>query len=276
MMGIKKWLATPVTDTQITRKGRLWLYALVTLIIIFLVLPSLIVIPMSFSESQYLEFPPKQWSTLWYERYFDSPLWLAATSTSLKAALLTTLFATPAGVLAAYGLFTCTFGWRRYIFLLLIAPMMIPVILIGIAVFYMFVKVNLVNTLFGLVLAHTVLALPLVIIVTIAGLKNFDMNQERVARSLGASRIIAFLTVTLPQIRFSVISGALLAFLTSFDEVIIALFIAGSDNATITRIMFLALRDQIDPTIASISTIIIILTITLLTISQLFGKKPDE
>ena len=276
MRGIKKWLAAPVSDTQITRGGRLWLYAFVALIVVFLAAPSLIVMPMSFSGSQYLEFPPREWSTVWYQRYFDSPLWLAATATSFKAALLTMFVATPLGVLAAYGLYTCSFGWRRYLFLLLISPMMVPIILIAVAVFYVFVKLQLVNTLFGIVLAHSVLALPLVIIVVVAGLKTFDMNQERVARSLGASRARAFLTVTLPQIRFSVISGALLAFLTSFDEVIVALFIAGSENATITRIMFLALRDQIDPTIASISTIIIVLTIALLLMSQLFGKKPEE
>lgn len=276
MRGIKKWLAAPVSDTQITRGGRLWLYALVALIVVFLAAPSLIVMPMSFSGSQYLEFPPREWSTVWYRRYFDSPLWLAATATSFKAALLTMFVATPLGVLAGYGLYTCSFGWRRYLFLLLISPMMVPIILIAVAVFYVFVKLQLVNTLFGIVLAHSVLALPLVIIVVVAGLKTFDMNQERVARSLGASRARAFLTVTLPQIRFSVISGALLAFLTSFDEVIVALFIAGSENATITRIMFLALRDQIDPTIASISTIIIVLTIALLLMSQLFGKKPEE
>lgn len=276
MRGIKKWLAAPVSDTQITRGGRLWLYALVALIVVFLAAPSLIVMPMSFSGSQYLEFPPREWSTVWYRRYFDSPLWLAATATSFKAALLTMFVATPLGVLAAYGLYTCSFGWRRYLFLLLISPMMVPIILIAVAVFYVFVKLQLVNTLLGIVLAHSVLALPLVIIVVVAGLKTFDMNQERVARSLGASRARAFLTVTLPQIRFSVISGALLAFLTSFDEVIVALFIAGSENATITRIMFLALRDQIDPTIASISTIIIVLTIALLLMSQLFGKKPEE
>ena len=185
------------------------------------------------------------------------------------------LIATTLGVMAAYGLFTSSLSLGRHLFLLLITPMMVPIILVGIAVFYVFVQIDLVNTLTGLVLAHSVLALPLVIIVCLAGLKGFDMNQERVARSLGASRLRAFFTVTLPQIRFAVISGALLAFLTSFDEVIVALFIAGSENATLTRLMFLALRDQIDPTIASISTLIILLTTLLLALSQRFGKRPD-
>ena len=275
MNRLREWLARPVSDTQITRGGRLWLYALAALILIFLAAPSLIVLPMSFSDSQYLAFPPERWSTVWYQHYFTSPLWLAATATSLKAAFLTMLIATPLGVLAAYGLFTCEFGGARCLFLVLISPMMVPIILVGVAVFYVFARIDLLNTLTGLVLAHSVLALPLVIIVTLAGLKHYDMNQERVARSLGASRIRAFFTVTLPQIRFAVISGALLAFLTSFDEVIVALFIAGSENATLTRIMFLALRDQIDPTIAAVSSIIIVLTTLLLALAQGFGKKPE-
>jgi putative spermidine/putrescine transport system permease protein len=119
------------------------------------------------------------------------------------------------------------------------------------------------------------LAVPLVVIVVTAGLKSYDMNQERVARSLGASRAHAFLVITLPQIRFSVITGALLAFLTSLDEVIIALFVSGGENATITRRMFNALRDQIDPTIASISTCLIAISMALLIAAQVFGKKHD-
>ena len=133
----------------------------------------------------------------------------------------------------------------------------------------------MINTIVGLVFAHTMLAIPLVVIVVTAGLKSYDMNQELVARSLGASRARAFVTITLPQIRFSVITGALLAFLTSFDEVIIALFISGGPNATITRRMFNALRDQIDPTIASISTCLIVVSILLLATAQVFGKESD-
>ncbi|MGI9306749.1 MAG: ABC transporter permease [Gammaproteobacteria bacterium] len=270
------WFSRPVSDTQIPRRKRLWLYAAAAAVMFFLAAPTLIVVPMSFSESQYLEFPPRVWSVLWYEHYFNSRAWLSATATSLQAAFLTALLATPLGVMAAYGL--AADGGRRgkFVFLLLISPMMVPVILAGIGIFYVYVKLNLNNTLTGLVLAHSVLALPLVVIVAAAGLKNFDMNQERVARSLGASRLRAFCTVTLPQIRFSVISAALLAFLTSFDEVIVALFIAGGDNSTITRAMFLALRDQIDPTIASVSTLMIILTSLMLAAAQIFGKKPDS
>ena len=117
-------------------------------------------------------------------------------------------------------------------------------------------------------LAHSVIAIPLVVITVASSLKSYDMNQEMVARSLGASRPRAFLTVTLPQIKISVISGALLAFITSLDEVVISLFIAGGDKATLTKRMFNALRDEIDPTIASISTLLIVLSVLLLGVSQ--------
>jgi putative spermidine/putrescine transport system permease protein len=149
--------------------------------------------------------------------------------------------------------------------------MIVPVILIAVAVFYVYVKVKLNNSLAGLVLAHTMLAVPIVMIVVASALKSFDMNQEMVARSLGASRPRAFLTITLPQIRFAVVSAAVLSFLTSFDEVILALFVSGGANSTLTRQMFLALRDQIDPTIAAISSIMILVTTLMFVASQVLG-----
>ncbi|MBO6826255.1 MAG: ABC transporter permease [Sneathiella sp.] len=243
---------------------------------LLLVLPTVIVIPMSFSESQYLEFPPREWSLRWYEFYFGSEAWMSATRTSLLAGFLTMLVATPIGTMAAYGLATSTHALVRFVFLLMITPIMIPVILIAIGAFYVYVQLGIVNTMLGLVVAHTILALPLVLIVVSAALKSFDMSQERAARSLGASRLQAFFLVTLPQIRFSVITAALLAFLTSFDEVIVAMFVSGGDNATLTRNMFNALRDQIDPTIASISTIMILVSTSLLLLTQFLGRKKNK
>jgi putative spermidine/putrescine transport system permease protein len=152
---------------------------------------------------------------------------------------------------------------------------MIPVILIAIGAFYVYVQIKMVNSLAGLVVAHTILALPLVLIVVSSAFRSYDMNQEMAARSLGASRLTAFMAITLPQIRFSVITAALLSFLTSFDEVIVALFVSGGDNSTLTRNMFNALRDQIDPTIAAISTIMIAISSALLVAAQLFGKSRD-
>jgi putative spermidine/putrescine transport system permease protein len=267
------WLDRHATETQITHRARLWLYAVAALVMIFLVVPTLIVIPMSFSASQYLEFPPREWSLRWYEAYFGSPSWLQATATSLKAGALTALVATPLGTVAAYGLFVSRLRWAALIFTLLVTPMIVPVILVAIAVFYAYVQLKLVNTLAGIVLAHSVLAIPLVLLIVTSALKSYDMSQEMAARSLGASRTRAFLTVTLPQIRFAVITSAILSFLTSFDEIIVAMFVSGGANSTLTRNMFAALRDQIDPTIAAISTVMILITSALLALSQLFGKR---
>jgi putative spermidine/putrescine transport system permease protein len=125
----------------------------------------------------------------------------------------------------------------------------------------------------GLVLAHSMLAIPVVMLVVASALKSFDLDQELVARSLGASRIKAFWMVTLPQIKFSVVTGAVLAFLTSFDEIIVSLFVSGGDNSTLTRNMFNALRDQVDPTIAAISTLIVLATTVLLVITQYVGRS---
>ncbi len=268
-----KWLNSPATDTQVSHGQRLWLYVLAVVIMLLLLLPTLIVVPMSFSDSQYLEFPPEKWSTRWYDHYFGSSDWMLATWTSLKAAFLTMLVATPVGVLAAYGLHASNVRFIRAAFVLLLTPMMVPVVLVAVGAFYAYAQLNLLYTIVGLVLAHTVLALPLVVIVTGSALKSYDMSQENAARSLGAPRWKAFLTITLPQIRFAVVTSALLSFLTSFDEVVVAMFISGGDNPTLTRNMFNALRDQIDPTIASISTIMVLVTTFMMVLAQMFGQQ---
>lgn len=266
------WLRRSATETHITHGARLWLYLAGVLVLIFLVVPTLLVIPMSFSASQYLEFPPRQWSLRWYQSYFSSASWMQATATSLKAGLLTAVVATPLGTLAAYGLLVSRVRHAGVLTALLIAPLVVPVILIGIGVFYAYVRLKLVNTLTGLVFAHSMLAIPVVMMVVSSALKGFDLNQERVARSLGASRARAFLMVTLPQIRFSVVTGAVLSFLTSFDEIVVSLFISGGENSTLTRNMFNSLRDQVDPTIAAISTLIVVATSLLLAITQFMGR----
>ena len=164
----------------------------------------------------------------------------------------------------------------RTIFVFLITPMIVPVILIAIGTFYVFGQLGLNNTIGGLVLAHTSLATPLVMIIITAALRTYDLNQEQVARSLGASRLKAFFLITLPQIRFSILTAALLSFLTSFDEVIISIFISGGVNATLTKQMFSALRDYIDPTIAAISTIMVFISTTLLLATQFFKARQEK
>ncbi|MCX7233464.1 MAG: ABC transporter permease subunit, partial [Burkholderiales bacterium] len=204
---------------------------------------------------------------------FNSTAWMQATVTSLKAGLLTALLATPLATMAAYGLHVSRLRHANLLLMLLLTPMVVPVILIGIGVFYAYVKLKLVNSLLGLVLAHSMLAIPVVMLVVGSALKTFDLDQELVARSLGASRLKAFWLVTLPQIKFSVVTGAVLAFLTSFDEIIVSLFVSGGDNSTLTRNMFNALRDQVDPTIAAISTLIVLATTVLLVITQYVGRS---
>lgn len=267
------WLARPASETQITHRARLWLYLFGAAVMAFLVLPTIIVIPMSFSASQYLEFPPQHLSLRWYETYFSSPAWMQATLTSLKAGALTTLVATPLGTMAGYGLFLSRLRWAKLVVPVLLTPIIVPVILVGIGVFYAYVKLKLVNTLTGIVLAHSMLAMPLVVMVVTSALKSYDLSQEMAARSLGASRPRAFLLVTLPQIGFAVVTGAVLSFLTSFDEVVIAMFVSGGDNSTLTRTMFNALRDQIDPTIAAISTVMILISSLVVGLSQLLKKS---
>ena len=277
-----QWLSKNVSETQIKLRDRLWLYVFSAVVLFLLIVPSLVVIPMSFSASQYLEFPPKEWSLRWYENYFFSWKvengfndWMAATWTSIKVAVLTIFVATPVGTMAAYGLINSDNRLRNMLFPIMISPIMVPVILVAIGLFYFFVQFKMVNSILGLVLGHSLVAMPLVLIIVLSALQNYDMNQEKVARSLGATRIRAFFEITLPQIKFSIISAYLISFLTSFDEVIISLFVSGGDNSTITRSMFLALRDQIDPTIAAISTILILISSGLLVATQLLKRQSE-
>jgi len=254
-------------DQYVTYLQRAWLYLLSAVILGFLVLPTLIVIPMSFSASNALQFPPRGFSWRWYEAYLSSEEWRDATLVSLKVSLLTMALATPIGTAAAYGLH---FGRFRLVLALqgmLVASLMVPVILIAVGIFFLYASLGLVNTTLGLVLADTLLAVPFVLIVVTAGLKSFDATQEMVARSLGAGRFRAFLGVTLPQIWRSVLAGALFAFIAAFDEVVIAIMISGGQGATLTNRMFSSLRDEVDPTIAAISTLLILLT----TIPPLLG-----
>ncbi|MGF7162116.1 putative spermidine/putrescine transport system permease protein [Rhodoligotrophos appendicifer] len=264
-------------DPTISHRQRLWLYAYGVLISIFLLAPIAIVIPISFSPGEFLEFPPSELSLRWYRTFFSSTEWMSATVVSVKAALLTVVVATPLGVAAAYGLHVSDSRFAKTVRPLLIVPLIVPVIIIAIGVFYLYARMSLINTLTGLVLAHSVLALPFVFVLVAAGLQRYDMAQEMVARSLGASRLKAFLTVTLPQIRPSVISAALFAFITSFDEVVIALFVSRGPSSTLTRKMFTSLRDQVSPTIAAISTILILITLVvagLMLLAQL-RQKPE-
>lgn len=226
-------------------------------VLIFLVLPIFIVVPMSFSASRFLAFPPPAWSLRWYNDYFSSPEWMLATTVSVQAAAATCLLATPIGVAAAYAIHTRKSRATEIAYALLMVPLMIPHIIVAVGVFFLFARIGLNNTLTGIILAHTMLAIPFVLITTLSGLQGFDMTQERAARSLGVNKLTAFLKVTAPQIKGSIIAGALFAFISSLDEVVVSLFLSGGPTSTLPKRMFVALRDEVDPTIAAISSLLI-------------------
>jgi putative spermidine/putrescine transport system permease protein len=251
---------------------RIWLYVFGALALFFLVLPTLIVIPMSFTPTRVLSFPPQGFSLRWYHAFFLAQDWQDATRISLLAATLTSLIATTLGTLTAYVLSCTQVPFARLVRLLTAAPMIVPAILLAIGCFYVFAVLGLNKTLVGLVIAHTMLAIPLVVITVSAGFQNFDLRQEMVARSLGAPRWKAFATVTLPQIKLSILSAALFAFVVSLDEAVISLFVGGGNAPTLPRRMFTALRDEIEPTIAAVSTLLIIVSIILVAITQWLGR----
>lgn len=264
------------TNAFISPWRRLWLFAILFLVLLFLVAPVLIVIPMSLSDATYLKFPPDSWSLRWYRTFLSSPEWLSATANSLTSACLTTLIATPIGVMVAVALSRSLKSTAQLLNGLFLLPQVVPAIILGIGIFFLYIRVGLVNTMPGIVLAHTILALPFVVVTCLSGLRSFDPNQSNAAQSLGAHPVRAFLDVTLPQIRLSVVAGALFSFITSLDEVVISLFIAGGDNMLLTRKMFLSLRDQVDPVIAAVSSILIVASVVGVVAFMIFGPKERE
>jgi putative spermidine/putrescine transport system permease protein len=248
-------------ESHVSHRERLWLYIFVGLVIFYLVAPTLIVVPVSFSSTTAMSFPPPGWSTRWYEAFFGQEKWIGSTWVSLRVAFGTMILATVTGVAASYALHVSTFRLSNLIRTTLISPLAVPTILIAVGIFFVYAVVGgLLNTLYGMVLGHTVVALPFVILTMSAGFQSYDMTQEMVARSLGANRFKAFMTVTLPQVKFSVATSMLLAFLVSFDELIISLMISSGPVSTLSRVTFSTLRDDVDPTLAAVSTLMLIVT----------------
>jgi len=248
-------------------------YVLCVLIFLFLSLPVFIVLPISFSSAKYLQFPPKGFSLQWYEDYFSDRVWLSATFLSLRVATITMVLATVLGIMASLALVRGKFRGKSVIHAFLLSPMIIPVIIIAISVYFFFAKLRLIGTSLGLILAHTVLALPFVVVNVSATLRGFDETLERAAMSLGANRIKTFLKVTFPLIRPGVISGALFAFITSFDEVVIAIFISGAYAVTLPKQMWDGIRISLNPTIAAVSSILVCFSIALMLAIELLRRR---
>jgi putative spermidine/putrescine transport system permease protein len=229
----------------------------------FLVVPVLIMIPLSFSSAAYFVFPPPGWSLQWYERYLTGPRWLDATWHSLEIGALTTILALAAAIPASIGISRLPSRLGTAVYLWILSPLIMPSIVIAVAVFYVLGKMNLNYTVFGVALGHMILALPMATVVLTAALRNFDRSLERAATSLGASPLRTIWRVTLPILATAVFTAGLFAFLQSFDELLIALFVSGIDAGTLPKKMWESLQ-ELDPTIAAVSTLLVTFSVAVL------------
>ncbi|HEY4069877.1 MAG TPA: ABC transporter permease [Burkholderiaceae bacterium] len=230
----------------------------------YLLLPILVIIPLSFSDSSFLVYPIPAWSTKWYQNLFGSTEWARAAKNSFIVAPAATVIATVLGTLAAVGMARTRFAFKGVLMSLLIAPMVVPIIVVGVGTYLFFAPLGLGDSYTALIIVHAALGAPFVLTTVLATLQGFDQNLLRASLSLGENPLRSFFRITLPVIAPGVISGALFAFATSFDEVVVALFLAGPEQLTLPRQMFNGIRENISPTIAAVATLLIVFTTSLL------------
>ncbi|MEW5290234.1 ABC transporter permease [Erwinia papayae] len=245
-------------------------------ILIFLIVPILVIVPLSFNSSSFLSYPLSGFSLRWYQTFFHSQEWLNSLLNSLMIAPLATLLATVLGVLASMGLVRGEFRGKGLVMAVLISPMVAPVVIIAVGMFFFFAKLSLLNSYLGLVLAHALLGVPFVVITVVAVLKSYDTNLSRAAASLGAPPLLTFRKVTLPLIAPGVFSGALFAFATSFDEVVVTLFLASPRQRTLPIQMFAGIRENLDPTIAAAASLMIGASLILLIVMELLRRRGEK
>jgi len=285
---------------------RLWQYAyrvICGLVFLFLIAPILIVIPLSFNVEPYFTFTekmlaldPEGYSLRWYDTLLtfgmqapDAPRdaswwadawanahWIKATKNSIIIGAFSTLLATALGTLAALGLSRPEMPFRSSIMAVLISPMIVPLIITATGLFFFYSMTGLAGSYVGIILAHATLGIPFVIITVTATLVGFDHSLTRAAASLGASPSTSFFRITMPLILPGIVSGALFAFVTSFDEVVVVLFVAAHDQQTIPRQMWNGIREQISPAILSVATILVIVSIALLTTVELLRRRSER
>jgi putative spermidine/putrescine transport system permease protein len=243
-------------------------------VLLYLLLPILAIIPLSFAASSFLAYPISGWSLQWYENLFTSAEWVRAAKNSFIVAPAATLIATVLGTLAAVGLSRGDFPGKGLLMSLLIAPMVVPVVVVAVACYLFFARLGLADSYMGLIIVHAALGAPFVVTTVLATLQGFNHNLVRASASLGAGPLTTFFRVTLPVIAPGVISGALFAFATSFDEVVVTLFIAGPEQSTLPRQMFTGIRENINPTIAAAATLLILFTTGLMLVLEwLRGRR---
>ena len=267
---------------------RIWHYIYLTfcgLVFFFLIAPLFVILPLSFNAEQYIHFSakmlaldPEGFSLRWYEDmiYGTKNPWGLATKNSLIIAFFATIGSTILGTVAALGLSSRHMPYKAAFMALLISPMIVPLIISGTAIFFFMAKVGLAATHTGIVLSRIILGTPFVVITVTATLSGFDHSVTRAAASLGSNPVNTFMKITLPLIMPGVISGALFAFVTSFDEVVVVLFLAGLENTTIPIQMWVGLREQLSPTIMAVATCLIVMSTLILVSAELLRRRSER
>jgi putative spermidine/putrescine transport system permease protein len=263
-----------------------WYYGfrfLCACIFLFLITPILVIIPLSFNVEPYftftegmLAFDPDAYSLRWYEDFVNNTQWTHSVKNSFIIAIASTILATVLGTLAALGLSKSHMPYRSLMMGLLISPMIVPLIISAAGMYFFYSNIGLDQTYLGIILAHTALGTPFVVITVTATLVGFDHSLTRASANLGANPRVTFFKVIMPLILPGVISGALFAFITSFDEVVVVLFLAGFDQRTIPRQMWSGIREQISPTILAVATILVMISVALLATLELLRRRSDR
>lgn len=247
-----------------TRAWRALLYVSCFFGFAFLLIPIVAIVPISFSAGSSLSYPLPGLSTRWYAQVFSSPTLAQMLWNSVVVAFFTTIFATVLGTMAAYGLAFARFRLKNVIVALLLTPMVVPLVITALAFYFAFAKLNILGSYAGIVLAHTVLATPFVLVTVMATLQGFDRNLVRAALNLGARPFPAFMSITLPLISPGVLAGAIFAFITSFDEIVVALFVSSPSTKTLPIELYAGLREQLTPAIIAIAALLIVFSVAFL------------
>jgi putative spermidine/putrescine transport system permease protein len=250
--------------------------AVTAAVLCFLVAPIVVIVPLSFTSGSLLIYPLRGLSLRWYLDFFTNPRWVGATRNSVLIAVATTALATVLGTLAALGLHRGRFRGKGLVMGCLVTPLAVPIIVAAVGIFYAYAAIGLARTYAGLVLAHTALALPFVVITVAATLQGFDRNLARSAASLGASPLRAFWAVTLPLIAPGVISGALFAFVTSFDEIVVVLFLASPEQHTLPRQIWSGVTENISPTITAAAVVLILVSIVMMAAVEWLRRRGER
>lgn len=240
------------------------LWSVAVLVCVFLLIPVVFIVALSFGSSKWLAFPPPAWTLRWYEALAADPRWLAAAFTSLKIGILVTISSVLLGMGASLAVVRGRFPGRQFLRGLFIMPMVLPVVVFAVATYLLFLRVGLGGTLTGFVIAHTVLAFPFAFITISNSLEGFDKSIEDAAVLCGAPPYVAFLRITLPSIRLGLLSAALFSFLISWDEVVVAIFMASPELQTLPVLIWAALRQELSPTIAAASSLLVLITLLLM------------